>query len=258
MFDSMPMHPPSASTFSGQVDALYGFALVVTLIFTVLLYGLIVYFAIKYRRRRAAEIGTPVHGSVFLEVAWSGIPFVILMVLFVWGTKVFFRASRPPAQAVEYFVTGKQWMWKFQHPDGRREINDLHVPVGVPIKFTMTSEDVIHSLYFPAFRVKADVLPGRYSTVWFEATKTGTYYLFCAEYCGAEHSRMTGRVIVMEPEDYQAWLDGAAGTKPAAARGEDMFQAYACISCHRCTGSPWRWLPAAASWRTRLTSASRS
>jgi cytochrome c oxidase subunit 2 len=156
-----------------------------------------------------------------------------MLLCFAWGAKVFFTASRPPKQAVEYFVVGKQWMWKFQHPDGHREIDELHVPVGVPIKMTMTSEDVLHSLFFPAFRVKTDVLPGRYTTLWFEATRPGTYHIFCAEYCGSEHSRMIGQVVVMEPYQYESWLAGGGATKTAAARGEELFTAYACISCHQ-------------------------
>ena len=233
MLKSLRLHPESASTVSGDVDRLYFFALAMSVVFAVLISALIVYFMFRYKRRRESEQGVAAHGAIWLEIAWSAIPFAIMITLFVWGAQTFFKASRPPAQAIEYFVVGKQWMWKFQHPDGHREINDLHVPIGVPIKFTMTSEDVIHSLYFPAFRVKADVLPGRYTTVWFEATRAGTYHLFCAEYCGTEHSRMIGRVIVLEPADYQAWLAGAGATKTAAARGEELFAAYACVSCHR-------------------------
>jgi cytochrome c oxidase subunit 2 len=153
----------------------------VSVFFSVLIAGLVIYLMIRYKRNKANQVGEHIHGAVMLEVAWSAIPFAIMMVLFVWGAKVFFTISRPPAEATEYFVVGKQWMWKFQHPDGHREINDLHVPVGRPVKFTMTSEDVLHSLYFPSMRVKADVLPGRYTTVWFEATKVGTYHIFCAD-----------------------------------------------------------------------------
>jgi len=154
--------------------------------------------------------------------------------MFGWGTKVFFTLVRPPAQATEYWCTGKQWMWKFQHPDGKREINELHVPVGRPIKITMTSEDVLHDLYFPIFRTKCDVIPGRYTSVWFEPNKTGTFHIFCAEYCGTLHSGMIGRVVVMEQRDYEAWLAGGrAGTQTPAQRGEELFTQLACITCHR-------------------------
>jgi len=134
------------------------------------------------------------------------IPLLIVLFTFAWGARIYFSLYRPPADAVQYYVTGKQWMWKTQHPTGQREINELHVPVGQPTKLLMTSEDVIHSFYIPAFRTKADVLPGRYTSIWFNATKPGRYHLFCAEYCGAEHSRMIGSIVVQSPEDYQKWL----------------------------------------------------
>jgi len=233
MFRTIRLHPEQASTLAGQVDAIYFFALAVSVVATIAIAALVVYLTVRYRRRHEGQLGEPVHGATALEIGWSVIPFIVMLVCFGWGAKVFFTASRPPEQAVEYFVVGKQWMWKFQHPDGHREIDDLHVPLGVPIKFTMTSEDVIHSLFFPAFRVKADVLPGRYTTLWFQATKPGTYHIFCAEYCGTEHSKMIGRVFVMEPNDYQNWLAGAGTTQTAAARGEELFTTYACVSCHR-------------------------
>jgi len=160
------------------------------------------------------------------------IPFLILMVMFAWGAKVFFVAFRPPSDAEEYFVVAKQWMWKFQHPQGKREINDLHVPVGQPIKLTMTSEDVIHSFFVPAFRVKADVIPGRYTTVWFEATKPGAYRLHCTEYCGAEHSLMGGTVYVMEPQAYEAWLAEGTPTDNRLLTGEELFAKCVCNTCH--------------------------
>ncbi len=191
-------------------------------------------FAIKYRRRHDEEIGVAIHGSLALELLWSFIPLVIAMVMFAWGAKVFFDLYRPPAGAMEIFVVGKQWMWKVQHADGQREINELHVPVGRPVKLMMGSEDVIHSYYIPAFRVKADVIPGRYNSMWFTATKPGRYHLFCAEYCGTKHSGMIGWVTAMEPADFQVWLGGGAGTatSPIAA-GEKLFQDLACNTCHQ-------------------------
>jgi cytochrome c oxidase subunit 2 len=151
----------------------------------------------------------------------------------VWGAVVFFHAQRPPKGAIEIYAVGKQWMWKFQHMDGQREINELHVPIGQPVKLTMISQDVIHSFFVPAFRVKQDVLPGRYTTVWFQATKTGKYHLFCAEYCGTQHSGMIGSVVVMEPAQYQAWLAGGGGEGSLAQSGEKLFQDLACNTCHR-------------------------
>ena len=155
------------------------------------------------------------------------------MVMFGWGASLYFTISRPPAEALAITVVGKQWMWKFQHPQGPREINQLHIPVGRPVQLTMASEDVIHSVYVPAFRVKMDVVPGRYTSMWFEATQTGTYHLFCAEYCGTSHAGMIGQVTVLTPTAYEAWLSGGtAGESPVAA-GERLFQQLGCQSCHR-------------------------
>lgn len=232
-----PLMPEKASTVAGEVDALYFFLIALSAFFAVLVAGLIIVFAAKYRRRSEGEVGEAIHGSTALEVAWTVVPLILVMFSFFWGAKLFVHLSRPPADAVEYWAVGKQWMWKFQHPDGLREINDLHVPVGVPIKITMTSEDVLHDLFLPAFRVKADVVPGRYTTVWFEATKTGTYHLFCAEYCGVEHSRMVGKVVVMEPEEYAAFVAAGGGAGPRSIGGDQLFAQLACNTCHLDAGS---------------------
>ena len=169
-----------------------------------------------------------------LEIIWTVIPFIITMVIFVWGASVFFAMSRPPDDTLNIYVVGKQWMWKFQHLDGQREINELHVPVGRPVKLIMTSEDVIHDVFVPAFRVKADVVPGRYTNLWFQPTKPGRYHLFCAEYCGTRHSGMIGEVIVMEPSEYQAWLSGGAPEGLArVGRRASCFSDLACNTCHR-------------------------
>lgn len=229
---SFPLFPEQASTMASKVDSLYFFSLAVSAFFTVAI-GLVIFiFFIKYRRRRAGEVGAPIHGSMLLEVAWSIIPFLIAMTLFAWGAIVYVDAVTVPSDATEYFATGKQWMWKFQHPEGQREINVLHVPVGEKIVLKMTSEDVIHSFFVPAFRVKQDVLPGTYSTVWFEATQTGTFHLFCAEYCGSEHSLMKGSVVVMEQDDYQAWLDDAGPVAAPEELGAALFDQYICSTCH--------------------------
>ena len=227
------LFPESASSLSGQVDLLYFAWVGISAFFSLLIAGLIFYFFIRFKSPYEGATGQPEKASWPLEVTWSIIPLVIVLVMFVWGAKVFFSLSRPPADAVEYFATGKQWMWKVQHPTGTREINSLHIPVGVPIKLTMTSEDVIHSFFIPAFRTKQDVLPGRYSTVWFEATKPGKYHLFCAEYCGAEHSLMVGSVYAMEATDYEAWLSGAGPAMPPAESGAALFAQLACDTCHR-------------------------
>lgn len=236
MFD-FPLFPETASTFAPKVDALYFFSLAVSIFFTVLIFIGTVYLFVKYRRKSDDQVGVPIHGSLVLEIVWSVIPFIITMVLFAWGAQVFFVGTMRPADAKEYFGTGKQWMWKFQHPEGHREINTLHVPVGEKISITLTSEDVIHSFFVPAFRVKQDVVPGRYTQVWFEATKTGSYHLFCTEYCGAEHSQMIGTVTVMEPDDYQRWLEGGTVATPPVAAGADLFRQYACNTCHEADGT---------------------
>jgi cytochrome c oxidase subunit II len=227
-----PLFPQEASTMAGRVDALYEFLVGLSIVFTVLIAGLVVYYAVHYRRRRPDEVGTPIRGALRLEVTWTVIPLLITMVIYVWSARVFVAMSRPPAGTINIYVVGKQWMWKFQHLDGQREIDELHVPVDRAVKLTMTSEDVIHSLYVPAFRLKADVVPGRYTTLWFQATKPGSYHLFCAEYCGAGHSHMGGDVVVMEPSAYQRWLTGGAVQGSLASSGQQLFGSLQCNSCH--------------------------
>ncbi len=172
-----------------------------------------------------------------LEVVWSVIPFGLTMVMFAWGADIYFRESHPPANALSVYVVGKQWMWKLQHMEGQREINELHIPLGRPVKLTMTSEDAIHSFFVPAFRTKQDVVPGRYSTTWFQPTKTGKYHLFCAEYCGTNHSRMIGWIYVMEPKDYQDWLSGGAPAGSLAESGKRLFESLGCANCHKADSS---------------------
>ncbi|HVH26254.1 MAG TPA: cytochrome c oxidase subunit II [Vicinamibacterales bacterium] len=228
-----PLFPVSASTMAPRVDALYFFLIGVTVFFSLLIAGLIVYYAVKYHRRSTDAVGERIHGSLWLEVTWSVVPFLITMVIFVWGASVYFAIASPPAETLNIYVVGKQWMWKFQHLDGQREINELHVPVGRNVKLITTSEDVIHDLFVPAFRVKADVIPGRYVNIWFNATKPGRYHLFCAEYCGTRHSGMIGEVVVMEETEYQDWLSGGGQEGSLAAAGEKLFADLACNTCHR-------------------------
>lgn len=228
----IPFVPESASTVSGKVDALYFYLSGVTLFFTLLISGVLIFFVIKYRRRHPFEIPRPIEGSLKLETLWSVIPFIIAMSMFAWGAQIYFQNSRPPKNANEIYVVGKQWMWKIQHSTGQREINELHVPTGRKIKLIMTSEDTIHDFFIPAFRIKADVLPGKYTTQWFEATKPGTYHLFCAEYCGMNHSGMIGSVVVMQPTEFDSWLSGNAGQQSPAVAGQQLFQSLGCVSCH--------------------------
>jgi cytochrome c oxidase subunit 2 len=233
MWTGTPLFPESASTIATRVDALYFFLLALAVFFSSLIAGFIVYFAVRFHRRSPDQLGARIHGGLMLELTWTVVPFLITMVIFVWGASVFFAMARPPDETLNIYVVGKQWMWKFQHLDGQREINELHVPLGRPVKLIMTSEDVIHDVFVPAFRVKADVLPGRYTTIWFNPTKAGRYHLFCAEYCGTRHSGMTGEVVVMDPTEYQAWLSGGGPGGSLAENGSKLFASLACNTCHR-------------------------
>jgi cytochrome c oxidase subunit 2 len=230
----VPLFPESASTVSGDVDALYFFLIGVSAFFTILICALILSFAIRYRRGSPAKRENPPVNR-FMELAWAAFPLVLTMVMFVWGAVLFFDMQTPPPGAIELDVVGKQWMWRIQHQTGRSEINEVHVPVNQPVRLRMISEDVIHSFYVPEFRVKQDVLPGYYTSLWFEATRTGTYHLFCAEYCGTEHSLMRGTVVVMEQADYANWLSGETGDPPEVI-GQRLFERYRCGSCHKPEG----------------------
>jgi cytochrome c oxidase subunit II len=219
---------------AGSVDALYFFMVAVTAFFSVLIAAMVIIFAVKFRRRSEDEVGHPSHGSLVLELTWTLIPLAIAMVMFVWGAGVYFKLTTAPKDAMEIYIVGKRWMWKAQHVTGQKEINELHVPVNQPIKLIIGSEDVIHSFYIPAFRVKMDAVPGRSTTMWFEATEPGEYHLFCAEYCGMSHSGMIGKVTVMEPTAFQEWL-GGGGIRPTeslAEKGERLFTDLGCITCH--------------------------
>ncbi|MFN0158560.1 MAG: cytochrome c oxidase subunit II [Bacteroidota bacterium] len=229
---SFPLLPDRASTVAGEIDALYYFLVMVSLFFSLVIVIGLVYSAVRYRKGSKASRAGAVHDNLKLELAWSIIPLFISIGIFVWAARIFFDMHVAPPGAMEIYVVGKQWMWKVQHPEGNREINELHVPIGKPVRLIMTSQDVIHSFYIPAFRIKQDVLPGRYSTQWFEATKTGEYHLFCAEYCGTSHSGMIGKVVVMEQADYEQWLSGA-GSATMAVTGEQLFQQYGCQTCHK-------------------------
>jgi len=248
----IPLFPKANSTHATHVDLLYGYLNLVSVFFTVLIFAAVIYFSIRYRRRSNDDRPAEIHGSNLLEIAWSVIPFLMTLVMFWYGTKLHFNQAYAPENAMELLVTGKQWMWKVQHPNGKREINDLTVPVGVPIKLTITSEDVIHSYYIPVFRLKRDAVPGKYTGMWFEAEREGTHRIFCAEYCGTEHSVMVGKIHVVSQEEYKNWLDsngggGATTTDVAASgssemtlaqRGEALFSKQlspalpACSTCH--------------------------
>jgi cytochrome c oxidase subunit 2 len=232
MFSHLPFWPDAASTTAGRVDALYIFLVMVSTVMTALIFLTLIAFAVKFRKRPGIK-AEQIEGSQILEITWSTIPFVVFLSFFVWGAVIFFQERTPPQDATEVYTVAKQWMWKFEHAEGQREINELHVPIGRDVKMIMTSQDVIHSFFVPAFRIKQDVLPGRYTTAWFHATKPGTYHLFCAEYCGTEHSGMIGWVVVMEPRDYQAWLTTGGGNQPMTDTGAKLFSDLGCVMCHR-------------------------
>jgi cytochrome c oxidase subunit 2 len=234
---SFRLFPVEASSISAEVDQLLFFLLAVAAFFTVVIFAAIFFFAIRYRRRSDNELPRPIHGSIPLEIVWTVIPFGLSMIMFTWGASVFFRERRPPDNALPIYVVAKQWMWKLQHPEGQLEINELHIPVGRPVKLTMTSEDVIHSFFVPAFRTKQDVVPGRYTTTWFAAIKPGKYHLFCAEYCGNNHSGMGGWIYVMDPQDYEAWLSGGTPGATLAENGQKLFENLACANCHKSDGT---------------------
>jgi cytochrome c oxidase subunit 2 len=236
MLNSLPLFPEGASSIAGRVDALFLFAVAVSAFISLLVLALIVGFSIRYRRRAPNEIGSPLGGSVRLETIWAVIPLIIAMVMFGWGAGLFMEMQRPPRGAMQIHVVAKQWMWRLQHMGGRMEINELHVPVGREVRLTMTSEDVIHSFYVPAFRVKADVLPGRYTSLWFQPSQAGRYRLFCAQYCGTSHARMGGWVTVMEPADFEAWLAGGSAGESLEEVGARLFETSACGNCHRPQG----------------------
>src|SRR6187549_1417019 len=229
----VPLFPEQASTFAWQVDALYFYLIVVSIVFSIPIVVAVFVFAIKYRETEKFATPEEMHGSMVLETVWSIIPFVVSMTIFLGGAIVYFNQFNPPADSMNIYVVGKQWMWKAQHETGQREINELHIPVGRPVKLTMTTEDVLHDFYIPAFRTKADVVPGRYTYLWFEPTKPGKYHLFCAEYCGLNHSGMGGSVYVMEQRDFDNWLSGNVSGQTPVEAGKDLFEnKLGCASCH--------------------------
>ncbi|HUL75035.1 MAG TPA: cytochrome c oxidase subunit II [Vicinamibacterales bacterium] len=233
MSSSFPLFPPSASSVSTEMDLLYLFIIAVCAFFTILVTAMVVYFTIRYKRRHPEDVGEPIHGSIVLELTWTIIPLILSLVMFGWGASLFYRLSRPPSDSMEISVVGKQWMWKIQHPEGVREINELHVPAGRNVRITLGSEDVIHDFAIPAFRVKMDAVPGKFTTLWFNATQIGTYHIYCAQYCGTRHSGMIGQVVVMAPQDYEAWLAGGRSTGTSVQNGERLFTDLSCITCHK-------------------------
>lgn len=237
MESPLPFFPEQASNFAGNVDALFSFILLVSVFFGVLVTLLVIYAAFKYRRSQPQEIGAPIHGNTPLEIGWTLFPLVLAMVMFAWGAVVYVNYRTPPKDTLDIYVVGKQWMWKLQQPNGRKEINELHIPVNRDVKLILGSEDVIHNFYVPAFRVKMDVVPGRYNTMWFRPTKVGKYHFYCSQYCGTNHAVMGGWVTVQDPAEYAAWLSGESGDVNPVSAGERLFTQLACNTCHLANGT---------------------
>jgi cytochrome c oxidase subunit II len=230
------LFPAEASTISPYTDALYFFLLLMTIVGLLLVCVLVFGFSIRYRREKN-PVATQVEGSTLLEATWTIIPLAIFLVTFVWGALLYFRIYDPPANAMNIYIVGKQWMWKAEHPGGQHEINALHVPTGRPVQLTMISQDVFHSFSIPDFRVKREVIPGRYTTVWFQATEPGTYHIFCTQYCGTLHSGMIGEVTVLTPDDYEKWTKESTSGMSLAQNGERLFASMGCNACHSGTAA---------------------
>lgn len=229
--------PPQAGSIASSVDKLFWFIFGVDAFFVLLIAAAIAYLCVRYREGSDAPRG-PRPEPTALEVTWIAIPSLLCLVIYVWAARLFYIERQPPPDALQVWVVGKQWMWKLQHSEGPREIDELHVPVGRPVKLTMTSQDVIHSFFVPAFRLKQDVLPGRYTTLWFQADRPGRFHIFCSQYCGTAHAQMTGWVTAMPQADYAAWLSGQEhGLVPVADQGEELFHHFACSACHTDNGA---------------------
>ena len=233
----LPFWPPTASGYASQINVLFGALLIVGALTAGLVFFLMLFFANKYRHGSNADRSGTTKKTWRFEVSWTVATLLIFVGLAVWGADIYLHLYNPPANAVQIFVVGKQWMWKAQHPGGQREINALHVPVGQPIRLVLASQDVIHSFFIPALRIKQDVVPGRYETMWFRADKVGRYHLFCAEYCGTDHAHMGGWITVMEPRDFGRWLQAQGGEETLAAQGKDLFRRYGCSGCHEAGGT---------------------
>lgn len=238
MNETLRLSPLNASSVANDYDVLFysWLGLSAFVIVGIIITGIV--FSVRYRRGSKAsrlEPGDKKRNDTLhkIEYTWIAIPLALFLIMFFLGAKLYSTMLNAPENALEIYVVAKQWMWKLQHPQGKREINELHVPLGIPIKLVMTSQDVIHSFYIPAFRVKQDVVPGRYLTTWFEATKTGRFRFMCAEYCGAGHSEMHGHLVVMQPEQFEEWLQSGPLTQGSLAeQGKEKFLQYGCNACH--------------------------
>ena len=218
--------PTPASDIAAEVDSLYSFLLITSFIACVILIGGMIYFVVKYKRKSNNDRTAYITHNTFLEFLWSFIPLVIFLAVFGWGWHIYNEMRKMPTNALEIHVKGKQWAWEMEYKSGVKAANLLVVPIDTDVKLIMTSTDVLHSFYVPSFRIKQDVIPGRYTTLWFRANKFGEFHIFCTEYCGTQHSGMIGKLKVVTQKEYEAWLEeeSSVGTLPLAKRGEKLFQ----------------------------------
>lgn len=234
------MLPVQGTDFAARVDTLYMFVFYVSVFFFLIVTGLLFFFVLRYRRRRQGEVTPYITHNFKLEVVWTVVPLVLTMVIFVWGFSGYMDATVPPADALQIRVTAKKWVYQFDYPNGTRTINEIHVPVGKPVKMIMTSEDVIHGFFIPTFRIKADVLPNRYTQLWFTPTQQGVHNLACTQYCGTGHSTMSGRIWVDSQAKYEDWLengDAASQSMPLKELGALLYASRGCVTCHSLDGT---------------------
>ena len=236
-FFNFPLSPPSASNFSAEYDVLFYVLTGLTLFFSLIVGVAVIFFAVRYRKGSKADRSRPLYENLFLELTWTIVPLVLGLIMFYFGTSLYIKMRTPPRNATEIFVIGKQWMWHIEHGNGVRENNTLHVPVGQPVKLTMISQDVLHAFYIPAFRVQEHVVPGRYTQLWFTATKAGEYHLFCNMYCGTQHSEMGGKVVAMEPKEFAEWMANGGQSVAPMSMEQAGAKIYSKIGCNNCHGA---------------------
>lgn len=232
--------PEALSTLAPEIDSLFYFVTWASAILFFGVVGAMIYLAVRYRRRSEEHIPSPVEPSKLIEISWIVVPTILVLVVFIWGFRVFIKQGVAPPDSYEIRVTGSSWKWDFEYPNGTVTTGELHVPVDRPVRLLMSSTDVLHSFFIPVFRAKMDVLPDRYTSIWFQATQRGEYDIFCTEYCGAGHSVMLGKVVVDSQSDFNEWLDSAGVDEdmPLPEYGELLFTQQQCAACHSIDGSP--------------------
>jgi cytochrome c oxidase subunit II len=229
---TLRLFPPQASSIAARIDVFFWTMVALCAVVAIGVVFTITFYGVRYRRGSSADRRGGHQNALGVELAWILIPFALFVVAFIWSLSIFVLARTPPLDARSIYVVAKQWMWTVQHTGGQREINTLHVPINEAVRLTMTSQDVIHSFYVPAFRVKQDVLPGRYTQMWFRATRLGAFPLMCTQYCGTNHAQMGGSIVVLSPADYARWLAGSDSAGSLASQGAQLFRSHGCSGCH--------------------------